>query len=218
MNTMESFEIDTQPDAFDEDVEVTKVVWGHDKFSGEERRVGAFGSLPNGDGVYINAKASHAAKLEEGDEYKMRMIVNQKYLSGESETKYFAFFVYLPGTLDLETDPQGDLEEAIAEETQDEKAARKWRKKRAMELVELGGVWTPQKLAESVTRTKMPIWGEMTEEQQGIVWEMRTLCETLHKKDQMSRIVIRNRVDQKNASYVFFTTATEKLVKALKKS
>ena len=208
-------DISVRPEPITASVTVSKVVtkeyeWG-------EMPSCAFGTrVDTGESVFINSKTVKGCSLEEGRTYTMKMAINDKYLAGESDTKFFAFYVKLPKAAPQAL-PTGIFQMDLEEFTDDAKRlSRAAERARCDEILKLGGVWTAVRMTGAIIRRNFSSTSDMTEDQRKICYALDQHMRKRHEDGTLAAVEIYKKEEQSRASYVFFTEYPEKLADALR--
>lgn len=204
-------ELQVRPDAFDDEVEIVNIV-KKTAWDGEEKVGGGFAKLTSsGDQVYIPPKCVMGADLKEGQVIKMRMVANEKYMRGDSECKYYAFYAYRP-----KVPHQVDVEQYVNERSESRYKRRHWEVSKCDEVLRLGGVWSTVRMTNAVLGTKHRTSADMDEEQLRVLSTIENHLAKRHAEGTLSRVDIRKKEGQSRASYIFYTSMPEKLAEALR--
>lgn len=212
-------EVSMKVKSFAEDVRIERIIYKD--YYGTSRGVGAVGWREDTDEkVFISGKCVSGVSLKEDDVVRVEMVPNDKYLAGQTDCKYYGFYIHSEEEKDPE---QLNIEDWLAEsgDGDDDGPARKRRTEvvmKAKELMGLGGVWSGVRLFNSVTGSSFSDRGEMSEEQQRILTTLEMYMAKMHNNGEACRIDVRRKGDQKRPSHVFYTTKPDELVEALRRA
>jgi hypothetical protein len=183
----------------------------------------AFGHrMSDGGKVFISAGTTERlsyANFREGDVVELVMGVNDKWLRGQTDAKWYAFHANIKPQHEEEGDMvKEDLIDLMegSENGGKEKKDRTAEREKADELLNAGGVWTQLTLTNRIMGENATKEGELSEEGLKVYRTIGYHVLKRHRDNTLQKISMYREEDQSIASYVFWTAFMREVADSLR--